>query len=72
MNLQEIKDNWENLDKSSFTENIEIEYDDDDPVFLQLKSLAEEANMDLSEFLSALLFDWFKNEIVNEENQLDA
>jgi hypothetical protein len=59
MNIKELIDNWQKLDKTSFTENIELEYDDDDPVYVRLKAMAEENNVEFSEFISALIYDWY-------------
>lgn len=67
MNIKEILGMWEKLDKTSFTESIEIEFDDDDPVYVRLKDLAEENNVEFSEFISALIYDWYLKDTKDKE-----
>lgn len=68
MNIKEIKDNWLKMDKSSFTESIELEYKEDDPLYLKMKQLAEENEMELSEFINMMLYTWVKEDIEKSEN----
>jgi hypothetical protein len=63
MNIQEIIDNWNKMDKSSFTESIELEYKEDDPLYLKMKQLAEENDMELSEFINMMLYTWIKEDM---------
>lgn len=68
MNIKEIKDNWLKMDKSSFTESIELEYKEDDPLYLKMKQLAEENEMELSEFINMMLYTWVKEDMEKSEN----
>ena len=63
MNIKEIKDNWNKLDKSSFTESIELEYKTDDPIYLRMQQLAEENEMETSEFINMMLYELIKNDL---------
>lgn len=69
MNIKEIKDNWLKMDKSSFTESIELEYKEDDPLYLKMKQLAEENEMELSEFINMMLYTWVKEDMEKSENK---
>ena len=51
------------MDKSSFTESIELEYKEDDPLYLKMKQLAEENDMELSEFINMMLYTWIKEDM---------
>lgn len=68
MNIQEIKDNWLKMDKSSFTESIELEYKEDDPLYLKMKQLAEEYDMELSEFINMMLYTWVKEDMEKQDS----
>ena len=67
MNFEELINNWNTIDKSSFTENIELEYSKDDPLFIKLKFIAEQNNIELSEFISAIIYDWYLKETKSKE-----
>jgi hypothetical protein len=69
MNIKEIKDNWLKMDKSSFTESIELEYQEDDPLYLKMKQLAEENEMETSEFINMMLYTWIKEDMEKSENK---
>ena len=69
MNIQEMKENWLKLDKSTFTESIELEYKEDDPLYLKMKQLAEENEMEVSELINMLLYGWLKTDLEQENNQ---
>ena len=69
MNIQEIKDNWLKMDKSSFTESIELEYKTDDPIYIKMQNWAEEYEMDTLEFINMMLYEWIKQEL--EEKSIE-
>lgn len=62
-NLLRIKNEWDQMDKSNFSEKLELEYDENDPLFIKLKTMAEEIEMPIDEFISALIYERYKNEL---------
>lgn len=62
-NLKNLKTDWENLDKSDFSEKIEFEYDENDPLYIKLNEMADEIDMPIEDLISALIYQHYKNSL---------
>lgn len=58
--LQQLKQEWDELDKSNF-ETLELEYKEDEPLYINLKKMAEEANMTVEDLISKLIIEYFEH-----------
>ena len=61
--LRVLKDEWDQIDKSNFSEKLEFEYDENDPLYVKLKEMSDELEMPLNDLISALIYKQFKSEI---------